>query len=193
MAVIVESSLDRVKPVPILYLVEHLFTKPSLLDFRLSNHNLIYVYLTADCRWGRASSQPRIFPCRFCMMAFAGQRVGDDDSALLPVIHFVLAPSLASYYCTLNHWLVVAVVVIDEDGHLAKMTMTSFYVEVDRRAGQRDKKAEAKVVGLAASPTLLFATAQQPQGTFGEALSAARPYSVVCFHAFINMHHARNQ
>jgi len=37
------------------------------------------------------------------------------------------------------------------DLSIARMTMTSFYIEVDRW-GRRDKKAEAKVVELAASP-----------------------------------------
>lgn len=79
--------------------------------------------------------------------------------------------------------------VIDENGHLAKMTMTSFYVEVDR-GGQRDKKAEAKVVGLA----LLFAMAQQPQASFVDALSEP-PFGVEAelFYERIMLHRARHQ
>jgi hypothetical protein len=91
----------------------------------------------------------------------------------------------------LSHWLVVAIVVIDQNGHLAKMTMTSFYVEVDW-GGQQDKKTEAKVVGLAASPALLFAMAQQPQGSFVDALSERR-YAVEDFYAHITLHRAHHQ
>ena len=71
------------------------------------------------------------------------------------------------------------------------MTMTSFYVEVDR-GGQRDKKTEVKVVGLAASPALLFAMAQQPQGSFVDELSEPR-YDAEHFYARIMLHHSRHQ
>ncbi len=70
--------------------------------------------------------------------------------------------------------------------------MTSFYVEVDRWGGWRDKKAEAKVVGLAASSALLFATAQQPQGPFVDVLSA-ECHSVKQFFSIMNHHHSRHQ
>jgi hypothetical protein len=67
------------------------------------------------------------------------------------------------------------------------MAMT-FYVEVDRRG---DWRVDTKIVGLAASPALLFAMAQQPQVAFVDVLSAEHN-SVRQFHAIIDVHSSRH-
>jgi len=75
----------------------------------------------------------------------------------------------------------------------SKTTMTSFYVEVDRWGGRRDKKAEQKVLArLLATPTLLFAMAEHAQ-SFVDALSAVPFYTVEHFHELVGNHHSRHQ